>query len=79
MGSAGKGVKQFLFHTIRLKSGESPVKVQLKSGRNPLTWWTFRGVRGDREGGGSVFIENPRRGGVSQEEVGGARGLGGCL
>ena len=38
------------------------------------------GVRGEREGGGSVFFfENPRRGGGSQERVGGARGPGGCL
>ena len=54
------------------------------------SWWTFRiifffllrggegGVRGDREGGGRFFIENPRRGGL-QEGVGGARGLGGCV
>ena len=35
------------------------------------------GVRGDREGGGRFFIENPRRGGGPA--TGGGRGPGGCL
>ena len=42
MGSAEEGVKQFLnqilasFHGILLKSGESLVKIRLKSCRDPL-------------------------------------------
>ena len=36
-------------------------------------------VLGNREGGGSVFIENPRRGGGLPEGGGGVRGPGGCL
>ena len=56
------------------------------------SWWTFRigfyffllgegegGIRGIGEGGGSIFIENPRRGeGVSSGGEG-AEGPGGCL
>ena len=54
------------------------------------TWWTFRdifdfsllgggkgGIRGARKRGGAGFlIENPRRGGGSQERGGGGRGAG---